>query len=577
MAASEQGSADYEWEFIEPPASELDCEMCHKVLQEPFLTTCCGSHFCQACIDPVVKEGKPCPSCEEELTVFIDKKTKRKIFSLDVRCPMWRRGCKWVGELGGRSDHLDEKNGDCRFVDVSCSNACGGRVQRRELPTHLEQACPKRAYVCDYCPFEATFDVVTTQHWQVCGYFPLPCPNKCDVGRVERQNLKQHLKECSLQEVECDFSYAGCQVKLQRKDFASHMEENTQNHMRMTQGKLKDVAAGIEEEFRRDLQGTENQIAELQRANKDQKEQFGKEIAQLQERVKEVQDQKNRQIAEVQEALKQKDQQLAGIAAQMQEKDEQITQLLMTQGKLKDVAAGIKEEFRRDLQATENQIAELQGANTDPEENFELEIVQLQLVNADLQERVKEVQDQKNRQIAEVQEALKQKDQQLAGIAAQVREKDEQITQLVTALNERVEGLERRAPLVEFTMPDFSSYKKQPPKWWVDAPCFYTHNGGYRMQVRTIANSGVGKGVMSVYVYVAKGDFDDQLKWPLKATVTLQLIDPTGEHGPYERSNQGTVGRGGKSIGRTDIPHTDLEKYIHNDSLHFRVVSVKVE
>ena len=478
MAASEQGNADYEWEFIEPPASDFDCEMCHNVLREPVLTTCCGRNFCQACIDPVVKEGKPCPSCEGELTVFIDKKTKRKIFGLDVRCPMWRRGCKWVGELGGRSDHLDEKNGDCRFVNVSCSNACGGRVQRRELPTHLEQACPKRAYVCDYCLFEATFDVVTTQHWQVCGYFPLPCPNKCDVGRVERQNLKQHLKECSLQEVECDFSYAGCQVKLQRKDFASHMEENTQNHMRMTQGKLRDVAAGIEEKFRRDLQATENQIAELQEANKDQKEQFRKEIAQL-------------------------------------------------------------------------------------------------------QERVKEVQDQKNRQIAEVQEALKQKDQQLAGIAAQGREKDEQITRLVAVLNERVVFLESRVvgfPF-EFTMPNFSSYKREQSKHYKDAPCFYTHNEGYRIQVQTVANSIAGNGVMSVYVFVVKGNFDDQLKWPLKATMTLQLIDPTGGHGPYESSAQGQGKKGGRELCKwyPFITHTELEKYIRNDSLRFQVVSVKVD
>ena len=127
MAASELGNDDYEWDFIEPPAADFDCEECHNVLREPFLTTCCGRHFCQACIDPVIKEGKRCPLCgEEELTAFLDKKTRRKIFSLDVRCPMWQRGCKWVGELRDRSDHLGEK---CQFVDVSCSNACGEHVR----------------------------------------------------------------------------------------------------------------------------------------------------------------------------------------------------------------------------------------------------------------------------------------------------------------------------------------------------------------------------------------------------------------------------------------------------------------
>ena len=469
MATSEQGSTGYEWEFIEPPAPEFDCEICHNVLREPFLTTCCGSHFCQACIDPVIKDGKPCPSCDAgEFTVFLDKKTRRKILSFDVRCPMWRRGCKWVGELGERSGHLDEKDGECQFVDIDCSNACSGRVQRRELPTHLEQACPKRLYVCNYCPFEATFDVVTTQHWLVCGYFPLPCPNKCDVGRVERQNLEQHLKECSLQEAECDFCYAGCQAKLQRKEFAHHMEENVQNHMQIIQGKLKEVAAEIEKKFISNLQGKENQIAQLQQ------------------------------------------------------------------------------------------------------------------VNGDLQEKMKEIQDEKNRQIADVQEALQRKDQQLVGIAAQMQEKDEQITQLIAALKQKVEELESR--IVEqrtlpfkFTMPNLSHYIKDRTKWWKDAPSFYTHYGGYRLHLQTVANSNIGNGVLSVYAYVIKGDFNDQLQWPLKATLTLQLIDPSGRHQPYERSEQGE----GKRRSATKflqwcpfITHAELEKYIHNDSLCFQVVSV---
>ena len=470
MAALEQGNGDfgdpgYEWEFIEPPAPDFDCEVCHNVLREPFLTTCCGSHFCQACVDPVIKDGKPCPSCDEgEFTAVLDKKARRKILSFDVRCPMWRRGCKWVGELGERSGHLDEKDGECQFVDVNCSNACGGRIQRRELSTHLEQACPKRPYVCDYCPFEATFDVVTTQHWLVCGYFPLPCPNKCEIGRVERQNLEQHLKECSLQEVECDFSYAGCQAKLQRKEFDRHMEEYMQNHTQMMQEKLKEVAAEIEKNFKTNFQEKDNQIAELRQANVD-----------LQKKVKELEDRKDRQIAEVEEALQQKDQQLADIAAQMQEQDGRISRLEAT---------------------------------------------------------------------------LKQK------------------------LGERNKNHVGWG-LFEFTMP---GYRKVGAKWWKDAPCFYTHSGGYRLQVVTLADSVYGG--MSVHVCVKTGDFDAKLKWPLKATVTLQLVDPSGGYQPYEQSMQGEGKKGpGNDISKWHpfITHAELEKYLHNDSLYFRVVSVNLD
>ena len=36
---------------------------------------------------------------------------------------------------------------------------------------------------------------------------------------------------CSLQVIECDFSYAGCNEKLQRQDMEKHVEENTQKHL----------------------------------------------------------------------------------------------------------------------------------------------------------------------------------------------------------------------------------------------------------------------------------------------------------------------------------------------------------
>ena len=145
---------------------------------------------------------------------------------------MWRRGCRWVGELGNRSVHLHEKSGSCEFVDVDCSGGCGGRVQRRELPTHLAQSCPLRKYTCNHCVFEATFKVVSEQHWPVCENYPILCPNKCPVGEVKRCDLQHHLEECPLQEVECDFQYAGCTVKVQRKEMCKHMDGSVHHHLK---------------------------------------------------------------------------------------------------------------------------------------------------------------------------------------------------------------------------------------------------------------------------------------------------------------------------------------------------------
>jgi len=310
MTSSEKGNEEYEWEFVDPPPNEFDCPICRNVLSEPNLTTCCGSHFCEVCIEPIVREGKPCPECNERgFSAFLDKSIRRKIFEFDVRCPMWRRGCNWNGELANRNKHLDV---DCQFVDINCPKSCGVRVQRHELPGHLARDCPKRNYVCDFCDFEANYDVVITQHWPVCENFSLPCPNECGVGAVNRCHFEEHLCECPLQVVECDFNYAGCTAKVHQQDLRQHMEENTQNHLRIlaqfTVDTIKQLCEEKDQQIADLRQEKDQQIAELRR-EKDQ------QIADLRQ-------EKDQQIADLRQ---EKDQQIADLR---QEKDQQITDLL---------------------------------------------------------------------------------------------------------------------------------------------------------------------------------------------------------------------------------------------------------
>ena len=129
-------------------------------------------------------------------------------------------------------------------------------------------------------------------------------------------------------------------------------------------------------------------------------------------------------------------------------------------------------------------------------------------------------------------------------------------------------------------MPKVSEYKQVKGRYWHGSP-FFTHYEGYKLRVVIAANSHAGDGVMSVYVYRMQGDFDDKLTWPLKATVTLQLIDPTGQHQPYMKKLRGEWKRcfkektGDRLSWCPFITHAELEKYINNDTLHFRIVVVK--
>ncbi|XP_064407453.1 uncharacterized protein LOC135352219 [Halichondria panicea] len=57
------------------------------------------------------------------------------------------------------------------------------------------------------------------------------CPNGCDTGVLTHGQLKDHLLDCPLQLVECEFASAGCNVKVPRRDLAGHMTESVQHHL----------------------------------------------------------------------------------------------------------------------------------------------------------------------------------------------------------------------------------------------------------------------------------------------------------------------------------------------------------
>ena len=76
--------------------------------------------------------------------------------------------------------------------------------------------------------------------------------------------------------------------------------------------------------------------------------------------------------------------------------------------------------------------------------------------------------------------------------------------------------LQKRGDFVRFQMPNFSEYRRSGKVW--HSPPFY-YREGYKMCLAVYAN-GVGKGAgthVSVVVLHLKGEYDDQLKWPMKS------------------------------------------------------------
>ena len=516
---------------MDPPDSEFDCSICREVLHEPNLTSCCGNHLCQACIEPLICARRPCPKCgSEAFTTILDKSVRRKIFALDVRCPVWRRGCRWTGELGNLAVHLDGENGDCEYVDVKCTRKCGVRVQRRELPGHLEQFCPKRQYMCDYCPFKATYEVVNTQHLPLCENFPLPCPNECGVGVVKRCQFEQHQNECPLEVIDCDFSFAGCASRMKRKDKEVHMEESTQNHLMM----VVTFTAKLSQE-------NQQQLVEVQEKFQSRKDVRQEALIQeLSRSLKDVQVHHSRQMAEIQEILKRKEQQTQ---KELEKRDEQIAQL------------------QQQKEMLEREIQQLSKSFQEKNKQFQASLDQMsQELSKNFKDPVQGTREQ-GKQIAQIREHITQLE---TTFAEKTREND--------VLKQRLGSLEiggvRRLepPTVDEVLDNFTRFKQGR----VRREFIFSTQRGREMKITMTAQADGYKKSKTVTVHVdvcfTHRSYDPSDE---KTRVTVQLTDPTGREPPCSKTKYGAY-----ITWSNFIPIVEMEKYVRNNMVHFSV-SVK--
>lgn len=169
-------------------------------------------------------------------TCIPDKRLQRMLNDMSVYCPQKEFGCEWIGKLVTLPGHLNVSDDSqqlegCPFVFLECT-FCGDSIQRKNHKEHQMHKCPQRPYSCEYCDnYDSTFEDVTTYHWPVCQYRPVPCPNLCG-GMPNFASREEHLeKECPLQVIACVFQYAGCSVKVPRQDMSNHLIQGLAFHM----------------------------------------------------------------------------------------------------------------------------------------------------------------------------------------------------------------------------------------------------------------------------------------------------------------------------------------------------------
>ena len=251
----------YECIFVDdlPDHLRIECSICLCVLQDPQLIDCnCGAHFCKSCIEKIKEEKNPCPLCKGRFTTLVlDRHLQRTINGLQVYCSFKESGCEWVGELKSLcKEHLnadasnDQKLEGCLYVLLECAH-CNEKFQRQVILDHEKSNCSKRPTTCDICgEYKSTFEDVTNNHRPVCPSQLVPCSKMCGKS-VPQNSLDKHLdNDCPLQLTECLFSYAGCDVKLLRKDMTAHISDSLAHHLSMqavSHKKLLEKQASMQE------------------------------------------------------------------------------------------------------------------------------------------------------------------------------------------------------------------------------------------------------------------------------------------------------------------------------------------
>ena len=261
----------YECEFIEKPPKpfQSECPICLLVLKEPYQATCCGYSFCRVCIERIKVKDDPCPCCKaEEFDYYPNKGLQRSLHEFKVHCSNKDQGCQWVGELGQLDNHLNLNPSQqnqlqgCQLSKIKCLH-CSELFLRSDIEDHQNNQCPRRPYSCKYCKeFDSCYEEVATNHWPVCGSYPMPCTNKCGEA-FQRQNLENHIaNDCPLTIINCDFQHVGCEVRLPRKDMPAHLGESVVTHISLLMARHKK----LEEENKM----LKQRVAELEQDKKTQ-------------------------------------------------------------------------------------------------------------------------------------------------------------------------------------------------------------------------------------------------------------------------------------------------------------------
>ena len=170
--------------------------------------------------------------------------------------------CDWAGEVDGLKGHAD--------------------------------SCAKRLWECEYCGLKCMYGEGEGKHRPTCRKFPEPCPNGCEVGSVERCNVEQHRRVCSLEPVACEMKEFGCSAVVPRKELATHMRESELQHLTA----MAVLNLRLSRQLQQDSTERDRKITRLQQDMAELQSETTRETDQIQHKGKEIDEMKRQPTAE---------------------------------------------------------------------------------------------------------------------------------------------------------------------------------------------------------------------------------------------------------------------------------------
>ncbi|XP_074645437.1 E3 ubiquitin-protein ligase TRAF7-like isoform X2 [Tubulanus polymorphus] len=175
--------------FVSSPSQHLKCGFCHKVYNDPVISTVCGHTFCRSCITSC-KPAEVDDSCQNGNSVV---------------CPL--------------------DSFICGLDTLVLNRAVVGQID--DLLIHCQygvKLTDAGEYVMDEngCPEKVSFGL-RQQHEDDCSYGAVVCPNSAECGTFKKSNLSAHLEICT--NFFCSAKNAGCRFSGRHTDLLEHYKE----------------------------------------------------------------------------------------------------------------------------------------------------------------------------------------------------------------------------------------------------------------------------------------------------------------------------------------------------------------